>query len=61
MKDLNTSPGEALKKQLAKQKREAKRLKRMLGGLDDLESWMTDLLRQGLASMERDGSLETSE
>ncbi|MEM7104434.1 MAG: hypothetical protein AAF502_14955 [Bacteroidota bacterium] len=40
------------KKQIAKQKREAKRHARMLSGLNDLETWMIDILRQGLAALE---------
>lgn len=47
----NTSADDA-KKLLAKQKREARRVERMLSGLLDLENWMTDILRQGMASLE---------
>jgi len=42
-------------REAAKQKNRGKRLLQMEAGLDDMEIWLTDTIRQGLASTERQG------
>lgn len=43
------------KKEVAREKNRSKRMLQMEAGLDDLEMWLMDTIRQGLASTERQG------
>lgn len=48
----NNAKDEAIEKAKLAEKRRQKRLKKMASGFEDLEMWLSDLIRQGLATTE---------
>ncbi len=47
------TPEEIQKSEAAKEKKQQERFKRMAEGIDDLEKWLVDLIRTGLAAMDK--------
>ena len=53
-KDKEQTPEQKAKSDASKAKRQEKRLKMMQSGLDDLEIWIQDIVRQGLGNLRTD-------